>query len=140
VYFSRFVHFVNIWYIFSRSSTFCDHLVYFFPVLVCFTEKNLATLIVVPFPGFRGPRKKIYFFCEKSARFKLNVSLHVVLRRPPELTARGIDENPTSVALGSKQGDRVRWREKIAQNVAQAHFVSEVMHTFHSEKSSPLQQ
>jgi hypothetical protein len=32
-------------YILWPFGTFCSHLEYFFPVLVCCTEKNLATLL-----------------------------------------------------------------------------------------------
>jgi hypothetical protein len=45
------VYFVSIWYILCPFGIFCVHLVYFevicyiFPVLVCCTNKNLATLV-----------------------------------------------------------------------------------------------
>jgi uncharacterized membrane protein YesL len=53
-----------IWSILLPFSIFCGHLLYFvviwyiFPVLVCYTNKNLATLEeeFVPIPGFKNPR------------------------------------------------------------------------------------
>jgi hypothetical protein len=41
----HFVYFTTKWYIFWPFGTFCGHLA-FFPILVCCTEKNLATLIL----------------------------------------------------------------------------------------------
>jgi hypothetical protein len=58
IFFGYLAYFVVIWYIFWLSGIFCGHLVYclaiwhilwsfgiFSPGLVCFTEKNLATLV-----------------------------------------------------------------------------------------------
>jgi hypothetical protein len=45
-----------IWYIFETFGTFsgcviCDHLVYIFLVLVCFTKKNLAIMTYIYIHG-----------------------------------------------------------------------------------------
>jgi hypothetical protein len=55
------VYFMAIWYIILPFRIFCGNLVYFifiwyiFPILVCCTKKNLATL----------PRRRLPPFCEE---------------------------------------------------------------------------
>jgi hypothetical protein len=44
IFYGHFVYFTAKWYILWPFGTLCDHLVYFFPVLVSCTETNLATL------------------------------------------------------------------------------------------------
>jgi hypothetical protein len=41
-------YFVDIWDFLWPFGTFCVHLVHFFPVLVSWTKKNLASLVVNP--------------------------------------------------------------------------------------------
>jgi hypothetical protein len=51
IYYSHLVNFTAFWYILWLFGIFCGHLVYFvviwytFPILVCFTKENLATLL-----------------------------------------------------------------------------------------------
>jgi hypothetical protein len=44
IFYGKLVYFTAIWFILWRSGIFRGHLVCFFPVLVCCTEENLATL------------------------------------------------------------------------------------------------
>jgi hypothetical protein len=46
IFYGHFVYFTAKWYILWPLGTFCDIFVYFFPLLVSFTEKYLATLPV----------------------------------------------------------------------------------------------
>jgi hypothetical protein len=49
MYYSDFFYFTAIWYSLWPFGTFCGYLVYFFLILVCCTNKNLATLLRTPF-------------------------------------------------------------------------------------------
>jgi hypothetical protein len=40
-------YFTALWYILCQFGKFCGHLVHYYPFLVCFTEKNLATLVYI---------------------------------------------------------------------------------------------
>jgi hypothetical protein len=45
IFYGHSVYFMAIWYILWLFGIFYGYLVYFSPVLVCCTEKNLATLV-----------------------------------------------------------------------------------------------
>jgi hypothetical protein len=49
ILYRHLVCFMDIWYVLWTFDMFCGNLVYLFPVLVCCTQKNLATLFTAVF-------------------------------------------------------------------------------------------
>jgi hypothetical protein len=47
LFYNHLVYFTAIWYILLPFGKYCGYLVYIFPVLVCCTKKNMATMCAI---------------------------------------------------------------------------------------------